>query len=112
VTTIDIHRRRFMTVMGGAAAAALAGCRDRQPSAQELAAMLELSGDERGWVTDLSDEHLRDIVAGLEAPEGRERDRAAQLLARMLTPRHRVCSFSRYPAAGLKRGPCNGLFRE
>jgi hypothetical protein len=109
-TTIDVRRRRFMTVLGGAAAAALAGC--GPPPAEELIALLELTGAEREWVTALTDQQVRDLIRGLRAPAGRDRARGAQLLVRMLGERARVCAYARYPAAGLHQRACNGLFRE
>jgi hypothetical protein len=104
----DAARRRFLTIAAAVATAAV-GCR-RQPPAEELIVLLDLSGAEREWVTGLSDEHAGEIVRGLRAPAGDERDRAARLLTRILSPRARVCAFSHYPAAGFNKNACNGLF--
>jgi hypothetical protein len=110
MTTINVRRRRFMAVLGGTAAAALAGC--GAPPVEELVELLDLSADEREWVAGLSDEHVRDLLRGLRAPAGPDRARGAQLVARMLGDRARVCAYVRYPASGLNRNACNGLFRE
>jgi hypothetical protein len=112
MTTGQLLRRHFLAMVGAVAAAGFGRQRESQPLDEELRAFLELSGAERDWLTGVSDAHLTEITDGIRATAGPERDRAAQLLANILGPRARVCAYSRYPASGLDRAACNGLFRE
>jgi hypothetical protein len=78
--------------------------------APDIADLLELRGDERAWLTDLSDRNARRLLAGLTDPD-RSAD-AARVIAQLLNSRTRLSSFVHYPQVGSLRLACDGLIRD
>ena len=107
----DLDRRALLMLIGGCAAAGLAGCATTEAPDDGLVRLFDLQPDERKWVATLSDTEQRelyDLLSGSDPADAR----AVRLTAKLLGGRSRVFAFVGYPPVQDRRSVCDGLIRE
>ena len=107
----DLERRALLKLIGGCAAAGLAGCAGPETPHDGLVRVFDLQPDERTWLAVLSEAEQRelyDLLSGSNPADAR----AVRLTAKLLGGRSRVFAFVGYPPVADRRSVCDGLIRE
>ena len=107
----DLDRRALLQLLGGCAAAGLAGCAALETPPDGLIRLFGLEGDERAWVAALAEAEQRELYDLLTGPDPAHA-RAVRLTAKLLGGRSRVFAFVGYPPVQDRRSVCDGLIRE
>ena len=107
----DLERRALLKLLGGCAAAGLAGCAARETPHDGLIRLFGLDGDERAWLAALAAPEQRELYDLLTGPDPANA-RAVRLTAKLLGGRSRLFAFVGYPPVQDRRSVCDGLIRE
>ena len=107
----DLDRRALLKLVGGCAAAGLAGCAARETPHDGLTRLFGLEEEERTWVTALAPAEQRELYDLLTGPDPAHA-RAVRLTAKLLGGRSRLFAFVGYPPVQDRRSVCDGLIRE
>jgi hypothetical protein len=108
----DLDRRSLLKLLGGCAAAGLAGCAGAETPREGLARLFDLAGEEQAWLNALNDGEQRELYDLLSTGRSAANRRAVHLVAKLLGPRSHVFGFVRYPLVADQRSVCDGLVRE
>jgi hypothetical protein len=109
---IDLARRSLLKLLGGCAAAGVAGCAASETPREGLARLLDLVGEEQRWLDALTESGQRELYDLLSHSPPKATARAVRLVAKVLAPRSRLFAFVRYPTVPDRRSVCDGLIRE
>lgn len=107
----DLERRALLKILGGCAAAGLAGCAARETPHDGLIRLFDLEGEERAWLAALPSTEQRELYDLLTGPNPADA-RAVRLTAKLLGGRSRLFAFVGYPPVPDRRSVCDGLIRE
>jgi hypothetical protein len=107
----ELDRRTLLSLLGGVAAAGLAGCAGPETPRDGLTRLLGLVADQADWLDVLNDVEQTDLYAALTSAD-RATPRAVALLAKLLAPRSRLMAFVGYGQVSNRRTVCDGLLRE
>ena len=107
----DLERRALLKLIGGCAAAGLAGCAGAETPHDGLVRVFDLQPSERAWVGALSAAEQRELYDRLSGSAPADA-RAVSLTAKLLGGRSRVFAFVGYPPVPDRRSVCDGLIRE
>ena len=108
----ELDRRTLLSLLGGVAAAGLAGCAGSIETPRDgLTRLLGLVSDQADWLAVLDDVEQTDLYAALTSADPAT-PRAVALLTKVLAPRSRLMAFVGYGQVSNRRTVCDGLLRE